>query len=94
MKRSSQGFKARVYFLRPEEGGRTNSVTSGYGPMLHFGLRKKGRKLYNDGVVFLDEAREVQPEKPAKSASFLSTPSSLIGTLRRTWRSRLAKAAG
>jgi elongation factor Tu len=56
-----EGFLARVYFLKPEEGGRKSPISSGYRPMLYFGLESKGKKLYNDGILFIDDGKQVQP---------------------------------
>ena len=55
-------FRARVYFLKPEEGGRWKPVFSGYRPAFDFGLKGEGgEKMYNDGIIELEGRDRVAP---------------------------------
>ncbi len=55
-------FRANVYFLKPEEGGRRTPIFTGYRPSLYFGLRgSDGGRLYNDCVITLEGRDQVLP---------------------------------
>src|SRR5207253_10402023 len=55
--RNVNGFRARVYFLRTEEGGRKIPVLSGYRPSLTFGSKQSGcqMKFQNKELALLGE---------------------------------------
>lgn len=77
-----KGFRARVRFLRPEEGGRTTPVVSGYRPMCDFGLTTNGRKMYNDCVLLFEGYQEVRPGETCEARILPLHPELMRGVLR------------
>lgn len=75
-------FRARVYFLKTEDGGRSSPVSSGYRPMFDFGLQKNGQTMYNDCVLFFDGADPIQPGETREARVVPIHPELLRGLVR------------
>jgi elongation factor Tu len=52
---SMRAIAVRIYFLGPEEGGRSTPIFSGYRPALYFGEKQ------TDGAIILPSGTRVQP---------------------------------
>ena len=52
------GVRAKIYFLRPDEGGRRTPVVSGYRPHFHF--EQDVRSDY-DGAILLEDREQASP---------------------------------
>lgn len=55
-------FRAKVYFLKPEEGGRTRPIYSGYRPAFHFKLHGgDDEKVYHHCMLTLEDRDAALP---------------------------------
>ena len=76
-------FRARIYLLRPEEGGRTLPVYSGYRPALRLKLDGDGDEgTYRDCVLTWEDREKVMPGGEGYSRIKLWFPELAQGVLR------------
>lgn len=56
-------FRARVYFLKPEEGGRSFPIFSGYRPVVRLGLKGADCEDFDSSVTLEDNAPALPGEE-------------------------------
>lgn len=80
--RRARDFRASVYFLRTDEGGRQGPASSGYRPQFDFGFRgRNDEKLQNDGAITMEDRGQIAPGERATITVRLLHPETVADTL-------------
>ncbi|HEU5328240.1 MAG: hypothetical protein ACTHNK_12080 [Thermomicrobiales bacterium] len=75
-------FDAEIHFLTAEEGGRRSAMTSGYSPLLDFGVVVNGEKQYNSARMTLLDRERVNPGEDCRVRISPLRPDSLQEVMR------------
>ena len=78
-----RGFRADLYLLTTDDGGRRGCIRSGYRPPIDFGVKtENGERMYNDCEIILEDRERMYPGETARVTIRPYHPALLWGVLR------------